>query len=47
MQHIITATEARRRFFQLLNAVEAGESFTITWRGVPIAELKPVGSTSR
>lgn len=37
----ITATEASRRFSELLNAIEAGESVTITRGNRPIAEIRP------
>ncbi|HHW83676.1 MAG TPA: type II toxin-antitoxin system prevent-host-death family antitoxin [Actinomycetales bacterium] len=37
----ITATEASRRFSDLLDAIEAGESVTITRGSVPIAEVRP------
>ena len=37
----ITATEASRRFSDLLNAIEAGESVTITRGNRPIAEIRP------
>ncbi|WP_150248633.1 type II toxin-antitoxin system Phd/YefM family antitoxin [Nocardiopsis deserti] len=38
----ITETEAVSRFWELLDAVESGERFTITRRGVPVAEIGPV-----
>ncbi|MFN8031348.1 MAG: type II toxin-antitoxin system prevent-host-death family antitoxin, partial [Dermatophilaceae bacterium] len=37
----ITATEAARRFSDLLDAIEAGESVTVTRGNKPIAELRP------
>lgn len=37
----ITATEASRRFSDLLDAVEAGESVTVTRGNRPIAEIRP------
>nr|NLD41043.1 type II toxin-antitoxin system prevent-host-death family antitoxin [Actinomycetales bacterium] len=37
-----TATEASRNFADLLDAVEAGESVTITRAGRPVAEIRPV-----
>lgn len=37
----ITATEAARRFSDLLDAIEAGESVTVTRSNKPIAELRP------
>ena len=37
----ITATEASRRFSDLLDAIERGESVTITRGNRPIAEIRP------
>lgn len=37
----ISATEASRKFSDLLDAVEAGESVVVTRGGVPIAEIRP------
>jgi prevent-host-death family protein len=39
----IGAFEAKTHLSELLAAVERGESFTITRRGKPVAELRPVG----
>ncbi|MCK9872085.1 type II toxin-antitoxin system prevent-host-death family antitoxin [Nocardiopsis dassonvillei] len=39
---MITETEAVSRFWELLDAVESGERFTVTRRGVPVAEIGPV-----
>ena len=41
MERIITATEANQRFSEVLREVSAGESFTVTSRGKPVAEIKP------
>lgn len=38
----ISATEASRRFSDLLDAIEAGESVTVTRGNRPIAEVRPV-----
>ena len=38
----IGAFEAKTHLSELLVAVEAGEVFTITRRGKPVAELRPV-----
>jgi prevent-host-death family protein len=38
----IGAFEAKTHLSELLVAVEAGEAFTITRRGKPVAELRPV-----
>ena len=41
----ITATDAARRFADLLDAIEhRGERFTIVRRGRVVAQLEPVGS---
>lgn len=37
----VTATEAARKFADLLDAVERGEHFTIVRRGKPVAHLEP------
>lgn len=37
----VTATEASRRFSDLLDAIEAGETVTVTRGNRPIAELRP------
>ncbi len=39
MKHI-TATEAKAKFAELLNQVEAGETVVITRHGKPIATIK-------
>jgi prevent-host-death family protein len=39
----ITATDAARRFADLLDSVEhAGRRYTITRRGKPVAQIEPV-----
>ena len=38
----IGAYEAKTKLPELLRCVEAGERFTITNRGQPVAELRPV-----
>ena len=47
MDRIVTATEANQRFSELLREVGAGESFTITSRGKPVAEITPPKSAKR
>lgn len=37
----ITATEASRRFSDLLDSIEAGETVTVTRGNRPIAEIRP------
>lgn len=37
----INATEASRRFSDLLDAVEAGETVTVTRGNRPVAEIRP------
>ena len=37
----ITATEASRRFSELLDAIERGETVTVTRGNRPIAEIRP------
>lgn len=38
----ISATEASRRFSDLLDAIEAGETVVVTRGSRPIAEIRPV-----
>jgi prevent-host-death family protein len=38
---IMTATEASRRFSDLLDAIERGETITITRGNHPVAEIRP------
>lgn len=40
----ISATEASRRFSDLLDAIEAGETVTVTRGNRPIAEIRPARS---
>ena len=42
MDHLISASEANQRFSELLREVAAGESFTVTSRGRPVARVLPV-----
>ncbi|WOQ17077.1 type II toxin-antitoxin system prevent-host-death family antitoxin [Raineyella sp. W15-4] len=37
----LTATEASRHFSDLLDAIEAGETVTVTRGGRPIVEMRP------
>lgn len=47
MSRTITATEANRRFSEILRDVADGESFTVTSHGRPVAELVPVERDTR
>ena len=47
MENEIGAYEAKTKLPELLRRVEAGERFTITHRGHPVAELRPVSVASR
>ena len=47
MERIITATEANQRFSEVLREVSAGESFTVTSRGKPVAEITPPSAKKR
>lgn len=42
MDAIVSATEANRRFSELLRKVAAGETVTIVSRGHPVARMAPV-----
>lgn len=37
----VTATEASRKFSDLLDAIESGESVTVTRGNRPVAEIRP------
>ena len=43
----IGAYEAKTKLPEILRRVEAGERFTITKRGVPVAELRPVAGSAK
>jgi prevent-host-death family protein len=43
----VGAYEAKTHFAQLLDRVARGETITITRRGTPIAEIRPVGQIDR
>jgi prevent-host-death family protein len=40
----VSAADANRHFSRLLRDVQAGETVTVTSRGVPVATIKPAGS---
>lgn len=41
----ISQRELRNDNAQIIRGVEAGETYTVTRRGVPVAEIGPVGHT--
>lgn len=41
MSAVYTAREARTRFAELLRRVRGGETVTVSYRGAPIAEMRP------
>ena len=41
MSAVYTAREARTRFAELLRRVRSGETVTVSYRGAPIAEMRP------
>jgi prevent-host-death family protein len=43
----VNVKEARKRFSELVDAVERGESVTITRRGRKVARMEPVRSGNR
>lgn len=45
--HTVSVAQARARFSELLDAVQAGETVVITRRGEPVAELTGHRSPSR
>ena len=42
MERTITQRELRNDSGQIMRALDAGESFTVTRNGVPVAELSPI-----
>jgi prevent-host-death family protein len=47
MSETISAAEANRQFSKILRAVEAGESFTVTSHGRPVARICPIGESDQ
>jgi prevent-host-death family protein len=47
MDRIITAREANERFTEILREVDAGESFTLTSSGRPVARMVPADVEKR
>ena len=47
MDRTVTATEANQRFSEILRQVNAGDSFTVTSRGTPVAEITPPKAKKR
>jgi len=43
MTKVLTLREANQSFARYVRAVEAGEEFVITRKGMPVARLMPVG----
>jgi prevent-host-death family protein len=42
MSETISAADANRQFSKVLRAVEAGETFTVTSHGRPVARICPI-----
>jgi prevent-host-death family protein len=47
MEKAISATEARRRFLQLLQGVRRGRTYIVTSYGKPVAKISPVEKSGR
>jgi prevent-host-death family protein len=47
MARVIPQRELRNQNAQVLDAVQAGESFVVTRDGIPVAELRPVSRGQR
>lgn len=47
MPMTVTAKELRTRAAEILRAVQEGEIVTVTFRGQPVAEIKPIGRRKR
>ena len=45
MTETITATDANRRFAEMLRLVDEGKSFIVTSHGRPVARLEPIGKS--
>ncbi len=46
MRPVYTTYEAKARFSELLRMVREGASVTVTYRGKPVAEVRPIKSES-
>jgi len=47
MEEIVSASEAHRRFSQLLRSVREGRSYVVTAHGRPVAKIVPAGRQDR
>ncbi len=47
MNRIVTATEANQHFSEIMRAVSAGDSYTVTNRGRPVARILPPEAKQR
>lgn len=47
MAKIIAQRELRNDNAKVMDAVASGQTFVVTRNGVPVAEVRPVGSTRR
>lgn len=47
MEKTIAAAEANRNFSRILREVGAGDSFTVTSHGRPVARIVPAGAVDR
>lgn len=45
MSETITATDANRRFAEMLRQVGEGKTFIVTSHGRPVARLEPIGKS--
>jgi antitoxin (DNA-binding transcriptional repressor) of toxin-antitoxin stability system len=44
--HTVSVTEVRTHYAALLQRMTKGETVIITRRGIPVAELRPIGGVS-
>jgi antitoxin (DNA-binding transcriptional repressor) of toxin-antitoxin stability system len=47
MTRELNQRELRNRSGEIMRALDAGEDFIVTRNGVPVGELRPIGSRSR
>jgi prevent-host-death family protein len=43
MAHLLTQRELRNKSGEIMSALDRGERFVVTRRGVPVADLTPIG----
>ena len=47
MSHTYSTYEVKARFSEILRAVREGRTITISYRGEPVAEIRPLGGANQ